>query len=185
MRRKTTSRLGHRPRQATAPHPPIPARRSRVGRNQTRRRFGGRHPLWGIGVVSVIDITITPLDWSERTAISRPDPGPRTKTSTCRKPCSWARRAAASAVICAANGVLLREPLKPFAPALDQAITLPVGSVSVTMVLLNVAWIYARPRGMFLRSLRRTRPFACPVVPRRSAILRHRLQRFSNSRAFA
>src|SRR5665811_1349926 len=40
----------------------------------------------------------------------------------------------------AANGVLLREPLKPCAPELDHAITLPAGSVSVTIVLLNVAW---------------------------------------------
>jgi hypothetical protein len=35
--------------------------------------------------------------------------------------------------------VLLRDPLKPFEPALDHAITFPLGSVSVTIVLLNVA----------------------------------------------
>jgi hypothetical protein len=50
-----------------------------------------------------------------------------------------ARRAAASAVTWAAYGVLLRDPLKPFEPALDQAITFPAGSVNVTIVLLNVA----------------------------------------------
>ena len=49
-----------------------------------------------------------------------------------------ARRAAASAAICAANGVDLREPLKPTWPAEAQAITAPVGSVIETIVLLNV-----------------------------------------------
>ncbi len=97
--------------------------------------------MWGIGVVSVIEITCTPLVCNERIAISRPDPGPRTKTSTWRSPCSIALRAACSAVTCAAYGVLLRLPLKPFDPELDHEITLPVGSVSVTIVLLNVAWM--------------------------------------------
>ena len=46
--------------------------------------------------------------------------------------------AAASAAICAANGVDLREPLKPTVPADCQEITLPWGSVMETMVLLNV-----------------------------------------------
>jgi len=35
--------------------------------------------------------------------------------------------------------VLLRDPLKPLAPELDQDSTFPVGSVKVTIVLLNVA----------------------------------------------
>jgi hypothetical protein len=35
--------------------------------------------------------------------------------------------------------VLFREPLNPFAPALDHAMTFPMGSVNVTIVLLNVA----------------------------------------------
>ncbi len=87
----------------------------------------------------MIDVTWTPAVCNERIAISRPEPGPLTKTSTCRKPCSIARRAACSAVTCAAYGVLLREPLNPFAPALDHDRTLPVGSVRVTIVLLNVA----------------------------------------------
>ena len=82
-------------------------------------------------------------------------------------------RAACSAVTCAANGVLLREPLKPLAPELDQDNTLPAGSVRVTIVLLNVAWIYARPRGTFFRSRRRTRvlPFVW-VAPRRRSDIR-------------
>src|SRR3712207_5245942 len=105
----------------------------------TRRRLGGRQPLCGIGVTSVIDSTVSPADCNDRTADSRPEPGPLTNTSTWRMPLSMARRAACSAVICAAYGVLLREPRKPCAPALAHDTTLPCGSVSVIMILLNVA----------------------------------------------
>ena len=49
--------------------------------------------------------------------------------------------AASSAASCAANGVLLREPLKPREPALDQATVFPFTSVIVTTVLLNVDWM--------------------------------------------
>ena len=56
-------------------------------------------------------------------------------------PCSIARLAVASAVTCAANGVDLRLPLKPCAPADPQATTFPCGSVMLTMVLLNVLWM--------------------------------------------
>ena len=41
----------------------------------------------------------------------------------------------------AANGVPLREPLKPMPPALDHAITFPSVSVIVMCVLLNEAWM--------------------------------------------
>src|SRR5262249_19868269 len=84
----------------------------------TRRRLGGRHPLCGIGVTSRIAVISRPTAWSDRIAASRPDPGPRTYTSTCFKPTSIALRAAFSAAVWAANGVLLREPLKPALPAL-------------------------------------------------------------------
>src|SRR3954470_24662229 len=80
---------------------------------QTRRRLGGRQPLCGVGVTSWIEPTSRPVACRDRIAVSRPEPGPLTKTSTLRMPCSWARRAAASAAICAANGVDLRDPLKP------------------------------------------------------------------------
>src|ERR1700691_1469657 len=63
-------------------------------------------------------------------------------------------RAAASAVTCAANGVDLREPLNPAPPADSQAITLPVVSVSETMVLLNEVLMWAWPMGMFFLGLR-------------------------------
>jgi hypothetical protein len=45
----------------------------------------------------------------------------------------------------------LREPLKPFEPADDQAIALPCASVMVIMVLLNVELTCATPEVMFLR----------------------------------
>src|SRR4051794_41186524 len=77
---------------------------------QTRRRFLGRQPLCGCGVTSWIWPTSRPVACSERIAVSRPEPGPLTKTSTLRMPCSCALRAAFSAAICAANGVDLREP---------------------------------------------------------------------------
>ena len=70
-----------------------------------------------------------PAACKERIAVSRPEPGPFTNTSTLRRPCSWAIFAAASAAICAANGVDLREPLKPTVPADCHEITLPDGSV--------------------------------------------------------
>src|SRR6476660_4466290 len=105
---------------------------------QTRRRLGGRTPLCGEGVTSLIAPTSRPVAVRERMAVSRPEPGPLTKTSTLRMPCSMARRAAASAAICAANGVDLREPLKPTWPAEAHEITAPVGSVIEMMVLLNV-----------------------------------------------
>ena len=46
-------------------------------------------------------------------------------------------RAQESAVTWAANGVDLREPLKPAEPADSQQITFPSLSVSVTIVLLK------------------------------------------------
>ena len=52
-------------------------------------------------------------------------------------------RAAESAVTWAANGVHLREPLKPALPADSQAITLPSVSVRVTIVLLNEVLMWA------------------------------------------
>src|SRR5579862_2293300 len=117
--------------------------------SQTLRRLGGRQPLWGTGVTSRIRVTLKPTDCRARSALSRPAPGPFTKTATERTPCSIARRAASSAASCAANGVLLREPLKPRDPALDHATVLPLTSVMVTTVLLKVDWMCAIPVEMF------------------------------------
>src|SRR5215471_10587458 len=129
---------------------------------QTRRRFGGRQPLCGCGVTSWIVPTSRPAAWSERIAVSRPEPGPFTKTSTFFMPCSAALRAAFSAAIWAANGVDLREPLNPTWPDEAHAITAPVGSVMDTIVLLNVLLMCACPCAMFFFSFRRT--FLAPEV---------------------
>src|SRR5262245_18001131 len=119
----------------------------------TRRRLGGRHPLWGIGVTSRMAVISRPTACRERMAASRPAPGPLTNTSMDFSPYSMALRAAASAAVWAAKGVDLREPLNPALPALDQDTTLPVRSVMVTIVLLNVAWMCATP----VRTSRRSR----------------------------
>src|SRR5580658_5821346 len=133
---------------------------------QTRRRFGGRHPLCGIGVTSLIEMTPSPAACSARTADSRPPPGPLTCTTTARIPTSEHLRAHASAAICAAKGVPLREPLKPTEPALDQAITVPCWSVIVTIVLLKVACTCATPSGTLRRTfLRRGAGAGAPAAP--------------------
>src|SRR5262245_22265286 len=115
----------------------------------TRRRFGGRQPSCGIGVTSRMAVISSPTACSDRMAASRPAPGPFTNTSIDFKPNSIALRAA----VWAANGVLLREPLNPALPALDHDTTLPILSVSVTIVLLKVAWMCATP----VRTSRRSR----------------------------
>src|SRR5919106_1466019 len=123
--------------------------------SQTRRRLGGRQPLWGTGVTSWMPWISRPVACRERMAVSRPEPGPLTYTSTLRTPCSWARRAACSAASCAANGVDLREPLKPTLPDDAQAIVLPAGSVMVTIVLLKLDLMWACAWAMFFFSRRR------------------------------
>src|SRR6218665_913246 len=121
----------------------------------TRRRFGGRHPLCACGVTSLMLPTSRPAAWSERIAVSRPEPGPLTKTSTFFIPCSSACRAADSAASCAAKGVDLLDPLKPTPPAEAQLITAPVVSVIDTIVLLNVDFIWALPTPTFFFSFLR------------------------------
>src|SRR5438477_9684712 len=105
----------------------------------TRLRFGGRHPLCGIGVTSSIVFTIIPAVCSAVIALSRPEPGPLTRTSSSLTPYFEAFSAACWPAICPANGVLLRLPLKPQVPALAQQRASPLVSVIVTTVLLNVA----------------------------------------------
>src|SRR5579863_9463218 len=134
-----------------------PSAGAQTTRIYTRRRLRGRQPLCGIGVTSRIEVTLKPAAWIARKADSRPEPGPETSTSSIRKPCSEALRTASSAAICAANGVDLREPLKPIVPAEDHEMVLPCASVMVIIVLLNVELTWATPDTMFLRSLRRTR----------------------------
>src|ERR1017187_10554986 len=91
----------------------------------TLRFLGGRHPLCGIGVTSLMARTSMPAVLNARTADSRPEPGPETRTSTTRNPLSLALLAAVMAACWAANGVPLRDPRNPSEPALDQDIVLP------------------------------------------------------------
>src|SRR5689334_22817115 len=98
-----------------------------------------------MGVASLMERTSIPAVERARTADSRPEPGPLTRTSTVRRPVSDALLAAVRAACWAANGVPLRDPRKPSEPALDQAMVLPSWSAMVTMVLLNVAWILTTP----------------------------------------
>src|SRR6188472_4663461 len=98
-----------------------------------------------------------PMAFNARTADSRPGPGPLIRTSMFLTPHSCAARPARSAAICAANGVDLREPLKPALPEVAQESTLPWRSVIVTMVLLNDACTWAMPSATFFLTFLRAR----------------------------
>src|SRR4051812_11169477 len=98
-------------------------------------------------------------------ALSRPEPGPFTLTSTSLTPYLVAVAAAVSAARCAANGVLLRLPLKPTVPEEAQHNASPLGSVIVTVVLLNVALMCTTAR-LTLRRVLRFLAFATgPLLP--------------------
>ena len=101
-----------------------------------------------MGVISRISLIVKRVPRA-RSALSRPDPGPLTRTSSSRTPCSAAFAPASSAAICAANGVDLREPLNPIPPEVDHARVFPETSVIVTCVLLNVAFTWATAAVMF------------------------------------
>src|SRR5690242_719213 len=128
-----------------------------------RRFFGGRQPLCGTGVTSEMLVILKPTAFKALTADSRPGPGPLMRTSMFFTPDSAARRPACSAATCAANGVDLREPLKPLLPHVAQARALPCRSVIVTIVLLNEAWMCAIPSATFLRTFLRTRVLALAI----------------------
>src|SRR5262245_11629546 len=83
----------------------------------TRRFFGGRQPLCGSGVTSSMALIVMPAACRAVIADSRPEPGPLTRTSISLRPNLEALSAATSAARWAANGVLLRLPLKPTIPA--------------------------------------------------------------------
>ena len=53
---------------------------------QTRRFLGGRHPLCGMGVTSVMLVILYPTAFNARTEDSRPGPGPLTRTSRFLRP---------------------------------------------------------------------------------------------------
>src|ERR1044071_9230956 len=117
--------------------------------HQMRRRFGGRQPLCGTGVTSEMLVIFNPSALSARTADSRPGPGPLILTSRFLTPHS-----------CAANGVDLREPLKPAPPEVAHDSALPCRSVIVMIVLLNDAWMCAIPSDTFFLTFFRARAAA-------------------------
>src|SRR5438132_9404566 len=84
-------------------------------------------------------------------------------------------RAHASAVTCAANGVDLREPLKPAEPADSQAMTLPSRSVRATIVLLKLVLMCACPIAMFFLTRRRVRPRVAAALRGGAKLLRRLL----------
>src|SRR3981189_705078 len=92
---------GHRPRLCFLLFLPATAPSGAEG-DQMRRRLGGRQPLWGIGVTSLIEVIVKPAACNARRADSRPATGPFPSTSRVFTPCSCALRAAESAAICAA-----------------------------------------------------------------------------------
>src|SRR5438034_3141235 len=122
-----------------------------------RRRFGGRQPLCGTGVTSEMLEILMPSALSARTADSRPGPGPLIRTSRFFTPHSTATLPAFSAATCAANGVDLREPLKPAPPEVAHDSALPCRSVIVMIVLLNDAWMCAMPSATFFLTFLRAR----------------------------
>src|SRR5438552_238391 len=99
--------------------------------DHTLLRFGGRQPLWGIGVWSSTAVMFKPLFCNAVMADSRPGPGPFTRTSISRMPRRLALVAHFSAARVAAKGVLLRAPLKPTVPAESQHSVSPFMSVMV------------------------------------------------------
>ena len=145
------------PRRASClrPHPGSGAQA-----RQIRRFFGGRQPLCGIGVTSWICMILMPSAFSARTDDSRPGPGPLISTSRFLMPHSCAARPAASAATWAANGVDLREPLKPAPPDDAHDRVLPWRSVMVMIVLLKDAWTCAMPSETFFFAFLRARDAA-------------------------
>src|SRR5260370_34521982 len=91
-----------------------------------------------MGVTSRIIVIFRPAAAIARSADSRPAPGPFTRTVTLFRPCSIDLAAASPAATCAAQGVDLRLPLNPRAPADDQAITVPGTAGMVVVVVVKV-----------------------------------------------
>ena len=88
-------------------------------------------------------------------ALSRPPPGPFTRTSNSFSPNFDAFSAHCCAAHWPANGVLLRLPLNPQVPPLAQQSESPFVSVIVTVVLLKLALMWAIPTVTLRRALRR------------------------------
>src|SRR3989338_11556323 len=107
-----------------------------VLRAYTLLALGGRGPLCGTGVASLMLCTCAPLETKLRMADSRPEPTPFTTTEISRTPIVVALAATASPTLAAAKGVPFLAPLKPSMPLEEKATTFPFSSVRVRRVLL-------------------------------------------------
>src|SRR5436853_7696281 len=105
-------------------------------------------------------LILRPSAFNARTADSRPGPGPLIRTSRFLTPHSCAARPADSAATCAANGVDLREPLKPAPPDVAHDHALPWRSVILMIALLKDAWMCAIPSDTFFLTFLRARAAA-------------------------
>src|SRR5271157_2559964 len=158
------SSCGRQPAAAGSPASEPALARDNGSGAQTRRFLGGRQPLCGSGVTSSMALIESPEAWMSVMALSRPDPGPLTLTSTSLTPYFVAVAAAVSAARCAANGVLLRLPLNPTVPDEAQHNASPLGSVIVTVVLLNVALMCTTARLTLRRVFRFLALATAPVL---------------------
>src|SRR5262249_60893672 len=126
---------------------------------------GGGRGWGGGGGTSWMALMVRPAACRAVMADSRPEPGPLTRTSISFRPNLVARSAAVSAARWAANGVLLRLPLKPTVPAEAKQSVSPLVSVIVTIVLLKVALMWATPRLTLRRALRFLLLAMVPLTP--------------------
>src|SRR3989344_882010 len=104
-----------------------------------RLAFGGRGPLCGTGVTSLIAVIWMPLVEKARIDDSRPAPTPDTTAETSFTPMAAARSPMSSPTLAAANGVPFLAPENPSEPEDDQVTILPDLSPRHILVLLKVA----------------------------------------------
>ena len=110
-----------------------------------RRAFGGRGPLCGTGVMSLMAVIWIPLVEKARIDDSRPAPTPDTTTETSFTPIAAARSPTSSPTLAAANGVPFLAPENPSDPEEDHVTMLPDLSPRHILVLLKVASTYSMP----------------------------------------
>src|SRR3990167_8407101 len=110
-----------------------------------RLAFGGRGPLCGTGVMSLMDLIWIPLVEKARMDDSRPAPTPETTTETSLTPMAAARSPTSSPTFAAANGVPFLAPENPKLPEDDHVTMLPDLSPRHILVLLKVASTKSMP----------------------------------------
>src|SRR5204863_7585611 len=98
-----------------------------------------------MGVTSSMVLTVMPAVCKAVMALSRPEPGPLTRTSNSFTPYFDAFSAACWPAHWPAKGLLLRLPLKPQVPALAQHKASPLVADIETTVLLNAAFTSTPP----------------------------------------